>query len=219
MLVGHSFRFGHKQAGNAARLQELGAQFGFDVEIVEPVTVDGEVVSSSVVRAAIGEGRVARAAQLLGRPFALTGAVRRGSGRGSTIVVPTLNLAPEQELLPKTGVYATETLVGERIYRSATNVGMRPTFDGEALSVESHLFDFSRDCDQRRSWRCDSGSGCATRGNFRTPRNCASRLPPTWNRPVTFSSGWTNPAPASRACLRRVSQSSCRSFQLEGLRP
>ena len=143
VLVGHSFRFGHKQAGNDKRLQELGKQFGFAVEIVEPVTVDGEVVSSSVVRAAVGEGRVARAAQLLGRPFALTGAVRRGSGRGSTIVVPTLNLAPEQELLPKAGVYATETLVGERVYRSATNVGMRPTFDGQALSVESHLFDFS----------------------------------------------------------------------------
>jgi riboflavin kinase/FMN adenylyltransferase len=143
VFVGHSFRFGHKQAGNAERLQELGRRFGFEVEVVEPVTVDGEIVSSSVVRAAVGEGRVARAAQLLGRPFELTGAVRGGSGRGATIVVPTLNLAPEQELLPKPGVYATETVVGGRIYRSATNVGVRPTFDGEALSVESHLFDFS----------------------------------------------------------------------------
>jgi riboflavin kinase/FMN adenylyltransferase len=143
VLVGYSFRFGHKQAGNAALLRELGKQFGFDVGIVEPVTVDGEVVSSSVVRAAVEEGRVARAARLLGRPFALTGEVCRGAGRGSTIVVPTLNLAPEQELLPKTGVYATEMLVGGRSYRSATNIGMRPTFDGTALSVESHLFDFS----------------------------------------------------------------------------
>lgn len=143
VLVGHSFRFGHKQAGSAETLRELGRQFGFDVEIVEPVTVDGEVVSSSTVRAAVGEGRVARAAQLLGRPFALTGGIRRGAGRGASIVVPTLNLAPEQELLPRAGVYATETLFDGRVYRSATNVGMRPTFDGEALSVESHLFDFS----------------------------------------------------------------------------
>jgi riboflavin kinase / FMN adenylyltransferase len=143
VLVGHSFRFGHKQAGNAARLQELGRRFGFEVEIVEPVTVDGEIVSSSAVRSAVGEGRAARAAQLLGRPFALTGPVQRGSGRGATILVPTLNLAPEQELLPRAGVYATETLVRDRLYRSATNVGLRPTFDGDALSVESHLFDFS----------------------------------------------------------------------------
>jgi riboflavin kinase / FMN adenylyltransferase len=143
VLVGNSFRFGHKQAGDAARLQELGARFGFAVEIIGPVSVDGEVVSSSVVRAAIAEGRLAQAARLLGRPFALTGAIRRGAGRGSTIVVPTLNLAAEQELLPKAGVYATETFVGGRVYRSATNVGMRPTFDGQTLSVESHLFDFS----------------------------------------------------------------------------
>jgi riboflavin kinase/FMN adenylyltransferase len=142
-LVGHSFRFGYKQAGDAVRLQELGARFGFQVEIIGPVSVDGDVVSSSVVRAAVAEGRVARAARLLGRPFALTGSICRGAGRGSTIVVPTLNLVPEQELLPKAGVYATETLVGGRLYRSATNVGMRPTFNGQALSVESHLFDFS----------------------------------------------------------------------------
>jgi riboflavin kinase / FMN adenylyltransferase len=144
VLVGHSFRFGYKQAGDAGLLRELGARQGFEVEIVEPVSVDGEVVSSSVVRAAVGEGRVAHAARLLGRPFALTGVVRRGAGRGSTIVVPTLNLAPEQELLPKAGVYASETLVEGRLYRSATNVGLRPTFDGGALSVESHLFDFSK---------------------------------------------------------------------------
>jgi riboflavin kinase / FMN adenylyltransferase len=143
VLVGHSFRFGNKQAGNAARLQELGAKFGFAVEIVEPVIVEGEVVSSSVVRAAVAEGHVARAARLLGRPFALTGTIRRGAGRGGSLVVPTLNLVPEQERLPKSGVYATETLVGARVYRSATNVGIRPTFDGGALSVESHLFDFS----------------------------------------------------------------------------
>jgi riboflavin kinase/FMN adenylyltransferase len=87
---------------------------------------------------------VADATRLLARPFALTGEIRRGEGRGSTILVPTLNLAPEQELLPKIGVYATETLVEGRgrVYRSATNVGFRPTFNGTHLSVESHLFGF-----------------------------------------------------------------------------
>jgi riboflavin kinase/FMN adenylyltransferase len=143
VLVGHSFRFGKNQAGNAETLRQLGEKFGFAVEIAGPVIVDGEVVSSSVVRSAVGEGRVAQAARLLGRPFALTGRIVRGSGRGAGIVFPTLNLAPEQELLPKSGVYATETLLGERLFRSATNVGTRPTFDGGPLSVETHLIDFS----------------------------------------------------------------------------
>jgi riboflavin kinase/FMN adenylyltransferase len=103
----------------------------------------GEIVSSTAVRTAVAAGQVSAAAELLGRPFALTGSIRAGDGRGGAILVPTLNLAPEQELLPKTGVYCTETRVGETLYRSATNVGFRPTFDGQALSIESNLFDFS----------------------------------------------------------------------------
>jgi len=144
LLIGDNFRFGHKQAGNATVLQEMGARLGFTVEIIPPVVSNGEVVSSTAVRRAVGEGRVADATRLLGQPFALTGEIRRGEGRGSTILFPTLNLAPEQELLPKTGVYVTETLVNgrERVYRSATNVGFRPTFNGTHLSVESHLFGF-----------------------------------------------------------------------------
>jgi riboflavin kinase/FMN adenylyltransferase len=150
ILVGQNFRFGHRQEGNVETLTELGRRFAFSVQIVEPVAIDGEFVSSSGVRSAVTEGRVAHAARLLGRPFALTGQIIRGAGRGATVVFPTLNLAPEQELLPKVGVYATETRVEERLYRSATNVGFRPTFDGTLLGVESHLFDFSRELTQGR---------------------------------------------------------------------
>ena len=143
ICVGPNFRFGHRQAGNTDLLEELGPDFGYDVEIVPPAMLRGEIVSSTAVRTAVAAGAVSAAAELLGRPFALTGAIRAGEGRGSAILVPTLNLAPEQELLPKTGVYCTETRLGETLYRSATNVGFRPTFDGQALSVESNLFDFS----------------------------------------------------------------------------
>jgi riboflavin kinase/FMN adenylyltransferase len=80
---------------------------------------------------------------MLEQPFVLTGTIVRGAGRGSTVLVPTLNLKPEQECLPKSGVYATEAFVNGRVYRSATNVGIRPTFDGHGLSIETHLFDFS----------------------------------------------------------------------------
>jgi riboflavin kinase / FMN adenylyltransferase len=150
VLVGQNFRFGHKQAGNVETLTDLGRRFGFAVHVVDPVVIDGEFVSSTAVRNAVAEGRVAHAARLLGRPFALTGEIVRGAGRGSAVLFPTLNLAAEQELLPKVGVYATETRVERRLYRSATNVGFRPTFDGTLLGVESHLFDFSQEVTEGR---------------------------------------------------------------------
>ena len=145
VLVGENFRFGHRQQGHVDTLRDLGQRFGFSVQIVEPVIIDNEFVSSTGVRTAIAEGRVSHAAHLLGRPFTLTGEIVRGAGRGSTVLFPTLNLAPAQELLPKVGVYATESWVEGRWYRSATNVGFRPTFDGTLLGIESHLFDFSRE--------------------------------------------------------------------------
>jgi riboflavin kinase / FMN adenylyltransferase len=143
ILVGSNFRFGHRQAGDVALLERMGHELGFAVEIVAPLMVGGKVVSSTAVRQAVAQGRMEEASVLLGRPFALTGEIRAGTGRGSTILFPTLNIVPEQELLPECGVYATETLVAGRLFRSATNVGFRPTFNGSHLTVESHLFDFS----------------------------------------------------------------------------
>ncbi|MGH9702491.1 MAG: bifunctional riboflavin kinase/FAD synthetase [Candidatus Acidiferrales bacterium] len=145
VLVGDNFRFGHRHAGDTRLLAELGRRFSFTVETITPVEFRGKVISSSGIRQAIREGRVALAARWLGRPFALGGEVRSGTGQGRQVVVPTLNLETTQELLPRTGVYATETRVDGTVYRSATNVGYRPTFDGKRLTIESHLFDFSRD--------------------------------------------------------------------------
>jgi len=143
IFVGDNFRFGHRHAGNVALLESLSARFHYSVEIVAPVIIAGEVVSSTSVRTAVTSGLMDEAARLLGRPFSLTGRIVTGTGTGSREVVSTLNLACDQELLPGRGVYATETSVGGRWYRSATNVGMRPTFGGSHLTVESHLFDFS----------------------------------------------------------------------------
>ncbi len=144
ILVGENFRFGHKHTGDIKLLAELGRQHDFTVVTVPPVVVRGKVVSSTAIRNAVGEGRVEHAARLLGRLFELTGEIRRGTGQGSRLVFSTLNLTPEQELLPGKGVYATETQVRGRWYRSATNVGVRPTFAGGPLSVESHLLNFSK---------------------------------------------------------------------------
>jgi len=142
ILVGSNFRFGHRGAGDVRLLGEFGKRDGFDVETVPPVEVGGQVVSSTAIRAAVAGGNVAEAIPLLGRPFSLTGEIHAGAGRGRTILFPTLNLAPEQELLPKLGVYATESVVGGKTYASVTNVGTRPTFNGASVTVESHLFEF-----------------------------------------------------------------------------
>jgi riboflavin kinase/FMN adenylyltransferase len=142
VLVGGNFRFGHRQAGDVKLLTAIGAECGFEVCVVDPVTVDGEIVSSSAIRQAVADGRMEDAARLLGRSFSLQGEIRPGTGTGRKLVVPTLNLTTEQELLPKNGVYATETILGGRRFPSATNIGVRPTFDGTRLAIESHLFDF-----------------------------------------------------------------------------
>jgi len=143
ILVGANFRFGHRGAGDVRLLAEFGKRDGFDVEILPPVEVGGQIVSSTAVRGAVVSGNVAGVIPLLGRPFSLTGEIRGGAGRGRAILFPTLNMAPEQELLPKLGVYATESAVGGKIYSSVTNVGTRPTFNGSGILVESHLFGFS----------------------------------------------------------------------------
>lgn len=143
VLVGANFRFGHKQAGDVKLLQELGRQNDFAVEIVEPVLVDGCVVSSSAIRAVVRSGSVDAARRMLGRPFALAGEICTGTGMGRKLVVPTLNLATEQETLPKNGVYSTEVAVSGKYYQAVTNVGVRPTFNGQKVAIESHLFDFA----------------------------------------------------------------------------
>jgi riboflavin kinase / FMN adenylyltransferase len=143
VLVGASFRFGHKQLGDVELLRELGLRWGFEVVIVTPVIDAGEVVSSTAIREAVRGGRVEDARRMLGRPFALVGEIRPGTGQGRKLVVPTLNLTTEHETLPKTGVYISETVLPRGTYRSVTNVGVRPTFDGTRLAIESHLFDFT----------------------------------------------------------------------------
>jgi riboflavin kinase/FMN adenylyltransferase len=143
VMVGENFRFGHKQAGDVKLLEELGRKWDFELQVVPPLVLDGTIVSSTAVRNAVCEGQVELAARLLGRPFALAGEIKTGTGQGRKLVVPTLNLSTEQECLPKMGVYATESIVKGRTYHSATNVGVRPTFDGNRLAIESHLFEFA----------------------------------------------------------------------------
>jgi len=152
VLVGENFRFGHKQAGDVQLLRELGAKHGFEVVVIPPVVDHGEVVSSTLLRREIAAGDVSHAGRLLGRPFVLTGEVVSGTGTGRRFTFPTLNLAPEQELLPARGVYITRTQIegDTRRYRSVTNIGVRPTFNGSRLNVETHLLDFHGEATPKR---------------------------------------------------------------------
>ena len=145
VVVGHSVSFGHKRAGNAAVMVELGREFGFETIVVGPVKVDGIEVSSSKIRELIGEGNLPGAAGLLGRPHFLSGKVIHGRERGRTIGFPTANLGSQTECIPPDGVYATRVVLPDGNYPSITNIGMRPTFHESARSIEAHIFDFDRD--------------------------------------------------------------------------
>jgi riboflavin kinase/FMN adenylyltransferase len=143
VLVGEDFRFGHKQAGDTDLLTKLGAQYGFEVDPIDPVNVRGERVSSSLVRQMTLAGRINRVGRLLGRSFSLEGDVVRGHGIGRTQTVPTLNLKPSTEVWPEDGVYVTRTTDPDsgRVWQSISNIGMRPTFDGHDLSIETYLLE------------------------------------------------------------------------------
>jgi riboflavin kinase/FMN adenylyltransferase len=149
VLVGHDFRFGHKQAGNVDVLEDLGRQYGFTTEALGAIALRGRLVSSTTLRHLIDQGRVSEAGRLLERPYALEGQVVAGRGVGSRQTVPTLNLSPNTEVLPATGVYVTRTqdLEDGRTWPSITNVGYRPTFHADHpdrpddLSIETFLLE------------------------------------------------------------------------------
>ncbi len=142
VAVGENFRFGYGHSGDVELLLELSVKYEFTVECIPPVVWRGTTVSSTAIRDALREGALIRAGRMLGRPFSLAGEIQQGHGQGRRVVVPTLNLRTEQELLPKNGVYATEVVVDSRLHRAVTNIGVRPTFGGGDVSVESFLFDF-----------------------------------------------------------------------------
>lgn len=140
-VVGENFRFGARQAGNATTLRDLGANLGFATRFLPPVVYRGEVVSSSAIRRHLRDGNVDRAGRLLGRCFSVKRPVVPGHRIGSKQTVPTLNVTPSPgQVLPR-GVYVTETVDSDdaRRWPSITNCGVRPTFGGDEVTVETYL--------------------------------------------------------------------------------
>lgn len=145
LIVGYDYAFGRGREGNTDYLRRRGADLGFSVEVLSPLSQKGEVYSSTRVRELILAGKVEEVVELLGRHFNLEGTVVSGARRGRTLGYPTANLETEKELLPAPGVYAVKVRHGSEILDGVANLGFTPTFGREKQSVEVHIFDLDED--------------------------------------------------------------------------
>ena len=146
VAVGTDFRYGAERAGDIPGLRRAGLGYGFEVDAVEMLEEDTGTISSTTIRSMLADGDVVGAAELLGRNYELRSEVVRGDQRGRTIGFPTANLVfDDQTALPANGVYAVRTEVDGLARDGVCNVGVRPTFGGDQVVVEAHLFDFDAD--------------------------------------------------------------------------
>ena len=145
LIVGYDFKFGKGGKGNVEYLAAKSTQYGFFFDIQEAITLDNEKVGSNRIRRMIQEGDVKKAGLHLGRPYMIGGTVMAGDGRGRTIGFPTINLQTEFPLIPGRGVYVSSVEIGGKRLPAVTNIGFNPTFDGQSLTIETYIMDFSQD--------------------------------------------------------------------------
>lgn len=151
VIVGYNYHFGKGQKGDTQTLKDSGKDYGFEVEVVDPLRVGHTIVSSSKIKELIQNGEVEEASKLLGRDYSITGKVIEGAKRGKTLGFPTANIAMTDELNPKKGVYAVNVELNSQIFLGVANMGLNPTFlsepskTGSPLSLEVHFLDFDRE--------------------------------------------------------------------------
>lgn len=147
ICVGTRFRFGHNRAGDIRLIENLAPAFGYIAREIEPVTVNGESVSSTAIRNLVMTGDLDRAAAMLGRPFSILGTVEHGDGVGRQLGYPTANIDPHNEAIPAHGVYVARARLGNDTLAGIVNIGVRPTFNRPEpeRTIEIHLLDFDRD--------------------------------------------------------------------------
>ena len=146
ICVGHEWSFGKNRRGNLKLLNEFGARFDFGVVGIHPVTVNGELVSSTTIRQALEAGDLAKAARMLGREYTILGTVVRGDDLGKKIGFPTANLSAHNEQFPPNGVYFAEARLDGAIYPGVVNLGCRPTVSSKTERIlEIYLLDFEGD--------------------------------------------------------------------------
>ncbi len=145
MVIGHDHHFGRNREGHEAQLREFGRKYGFEVEALEPYFVDGEIVSSTRIREYLMRGEIKRANRLLGRYYSVRGKVVEGDHRGRKLGFPTANirLTHLYKLLPRNGVYAVEVRLKNGVYKGMMNIGHRPTFNFDPLTLEVHIINFT----------------------------------------------------------------------------
>ena len=143
LVEGPNFFFGRNRSGSITVLRQFCNNHGLSLDIIPPVIVDEQLVSSSVIRSLITDGDITESVRLLGHPYRLSGIVGHGAERGRTIGFPTANLMECQTLIPAEGVYAATTVVDGKRYAAAVNIGPNPTFGESAKKIEAHLLDFS----------------------------------------------------------------------------
>lgn len=145
VVVGMDYKFGHKAAGNGQTLKDLGLKYNFKVKILDPIYMDGEIVSSTWVRKSILDGDMKQAKRLLGRNYSILGKVVQGKRIGNKLGFPTANMEPLiNYVLPKNGVYSSETILDGVKYLSASSVGYNPTFNENVIKIESHIIGFTK---------------------------------------------------------------------------
>ncbi len=144
LVIGYDFRFGKGREGDAQYLEALGENMGFGVDIVPPVKFGAHPVSSTRVRTSLARGDVKSASKMLGRSYSLAGWVVRGEGRGRLLTYPTANLeiGDATKMLPRLGIYAVRVMVGKALYPGVLYIGTKPTYGGEATTIEVHLIGF-----------------------------------------------------------------------------
>jgi riboflavin kinase/FMN adenylyltransferase len=147
VYLGRGFAFGRNREGNIELLRRVSERLGFRAEEVPEVRLRGQRISSSRIRELLSEGRVNLARRMLGRPYGVEGRVVRGAERGRTLGFPTANLRPQNRVIPRRGVYVTATLIEGAWRRSITNIGTRPTFEGDGAqaSVETYVMNWTGD--------------------------------------------------------------------------
>ena len=150
IIIGHDYTFGQNKKGNDTYLISAGQELGFDVEVIDAFKEGEEIVSSTLIRNLILQGKVAAAGKLLGRWYNVAGTVVTGFGRGIKLGFPTANIDPEKELLPSAGIYAAFVEVEQKRYRAALNIGEKPTFADYTFTFEAHLLNFEGDLRGKR---------------------------------------------------------------------
>ena len=147
LVAGYDLSFGHKGVGNAKLLEQLAPKYEFELQVIEKVCDHGREISSTFIREELEKGVMNHVAELLGEPYMIIGEVVHGAKLGRKIGMPTINLLPEKEkMLPPNGVYYSKTRIGEKEYKSITNIGKKPTVSNEdQIGVETYLYEFDQD--------------------------------------------------------------------------